>query len=247
MSIDAYNWAWRQQGLNTGQKLVLLSLADRADEKGYAWPSVTRMAKDTCLDARTIYRHIKSLSLSGLIVITSEPGRGNLYQLVGINQREDTPDKLSPPPLTKSHPCQKVTPDILASTPDKLSPPPLTKTTNASDREPKEEPKENHHHARARESIPSGFSEFWEKYPKKVGKKAALKAWKNAKDKPPLDAIIAALERQRASPQWQEQGGRFIPNPATWLNQGRWEDESDNGQAAVKNLDDLLREKGFQT
>lgn len=69
-----------------------------------------------------------------------------------------------------------------------------------------------------------GFNEFWTAYPRKTGKKAALKAWKAAKDKPDIQTIIAAITAQKASQQWQKDGGQFIPHPATWLNQGRWAD-----------------------
>ena len=67
------------------------------------------------------------------------------------------------------------------------------------------------------------FDAFWIAYPKKVGKEAARKAF--AKVKAPADTLIAAVEQQKNSPQWKKENGRFIPNPATWLNQGRWEDE----------------------
>lgn len=67
------------------------------------------------------------------------------------------------------------------------------------------------------------FTVFWDAYPRKVGKEAAKKAF--AKVSVDLDTLLAALERQKNSAQWVEDGGRFIPNPSTWLNQGRWEDE----------------------
>ena len=75
------------------------------------------------------------------------------------------------------------------------------------------------------------FDEFWTAYPKKVGKEAARKAY--AKIRPTLalhDCILAAIALQAQSAQWQKQNGQFIPNPATWLNQGRWDDEV---QAAI--------------
>ena len=71
----------------------------------------------------------------------------------------------------------------------------------------------------------SEFKQFWECYPNKVGKKDAMKAWGNAKDKPPLVDIVQALERAKQSEKWRKERGAFIPNPATWLNQGRWADE----------------------
>lgn len=69
-----------------------------------------------------------------------------------------------------------------------------------------------------------GFDQFWAAYPKKTGKEAARKAWSKTKGTA-LDAILTALEAQKRSDQWHRDNGRYIPNPATWLNQGRWQDE----------------------
>lgn len=66
------------------------------------------------------------------------------------------------------------------------------------------------------------FSCFWKAYPSRVGKKAALKAWDRAKDRPPIEVILAAIEAQKKGRKWKE---GYVPNPATWLNQGRWADE----------------------
>lgn len=71
------------------------------------------------------------------------------------------------------------------------------------------------------------FESFWATYPKKVGKDAAQKAFE--KRRPTEDMatqMIEAIDRQKESPQWQKDGGQYIPNPATWLNQGRWMDEA---------------------
>lgn len=71
------------------------------------------------------------------------------------------------------------------------------------------------------------FSDFWQAYPKKVGKDAALKQFENRKvDDELLAQMLAALAIQKPSPGWQKDGGQFIPNPATWLSQGRWQDEA---------------------
>lgn len=73
---------------------------------------------------------------------------------------------------------------------------------------------------------PQGFDEFWSSYPKKVGKQAALKSWSRlSPDDELTQRILSAVEYQRSTAQWQSENGRYIPNPATWLNQGRWEDE----------------------
>ena len=66
------------------------------------------------------------------------------------------------------------------------------------------------------------FNEFWIAYPKKVAKEDAISAWRKIK----LDDIIfakmlKAIKDQKLS----DTEKKFIPNPATWLNKKRWEDE----------------------
>lgn len=70
------------------------------------------------------------------------------------------------------------------------------------------------------------FDSFWKEYPKKVGKGAAEKSWKQIKrPTETLAVILKSLSWQKESEQWKDGGGRFVPNPATYLNQRRWEDE----------------------
>lgn len=72
----------------------------------------------------------------------------------------------------------------------------------------------------------SGFESFWEIYPNKKAKAAALKTWLRINPGPELLAqILAAVKSQSACDQWTKDGGKFIPHPATWLNNARWEDE----------------------
>ncbi len=37
--------------------------------------------------------------------------------------------------------------------------------------------------------------------------------------------MVEKIELFKDTDQWQKEGGQYIPNPATWLNQNRWEDE----------------------
>lgn len=69
------------------------------------------------------------------------------------------------------------------------------------------------------------FETFWKAYPRKVGKGAARKLFFRLRCDKYLDTILEALVEQRKCEQWNEAGGRFIPHPATWLNQERWDDE----------------------
>ena len=70
------------------------------------------------------------------------------------------------------------------------------------------------------------FARFWSVYPKKIGKGGASKAFERLKPSEELlGTMLDALEVVARSEQWKRDGGRYIPNPATWLNQRRWEDE----------------------
>jgi hypothetical protein len=78
-----------------------------------------------------------------------------------------------------------------------------------------------------------GFSEFWLAYPKKVAKQDAEDAWaKLAPDAELQATILRAVEVNRRSRQWQE-GARFIPNPATFLNGRRFDDELETPTGAA--------------
>ena len=68
----------------------------------------------------------------------------------------------------------------------------------------------------------SQFESFWAAYPRKVGKQAAMKAF--SKVSVPVKTLIDAVNSQKNSEQWRKDNGQYIPNPATWLNQGRWDD-----------------------
>ena len=70
------------------------------------------------------------------------------------------------------------------------------------------------------------FDKFWQAYPKKVSKKQAQKSWKKINPSLELfEKILKALEMVKQTEQWKKDNGKFIPYPATWLNQERWTDE----------------------
>lgn len=63
------------------------------------------------------------------------------------------------------------------------------------------------------------FPEFWSLYPNKVGKRDAEAAFLKALKRADLETIVAGLRRYAA-----KTDDRPWCNPATWLNQDRWED-----------------------
>ena len=86
MSLDATRWAW-SKNVTPSQKLVLLSLADRADETHECRPSIARLEHDTGLYRETIMEAISDLEKAGFLTVSRKPGCGNRYQLIGVDDR----------------------------------------------------------------------------------------------------------------------------------------------------------------
>ncbi len=74
------------------------------------------------------------------------------------------------------------------------------------------------------------FATFYNAYPKHKARKEAIRAWKKINPPPDdklLQVMLNSIEQFKQSPEWQKDSGRYIPNPATWLNSERWTDEID--------------------
>jgi len=79
---------------------------------------------------------------------------------------------------------------------------------------------------------PPGFVAFWAEYPKKAGRKSALSAWQSKRLEPRADGLIADVRlRSGTDRKWLD---GFAPNPATYLNQERWNDEIERGANAAR-------------
>lgn len=88
------------------------------------------------------------------------------------------------------------------------------------------------------------FNEFWDVYPKKASKPYAKKIYLKIAPSAELHAIMLnAIKVQKQSKQWQD--AQYIPNPSTWLNQEKWNDETtpiDNKYARLETTGNELLE-----
>ena len=92
------------------------------------------------------------------------------------------------------------------------------------------------------------FSCFWEVYPKKVKKKDAFKAFKAIKNiEKILPDIINDVEIKKQTHNWKKQNGQYIPYPASYLREERWNDVNEVAEKQAKideivaaNIDDFL-------
>lgn len=209
MSIRIMTQVWERPLRSTAHKLVLLALADHADDDGNCWPSLHRIAAKSGLTVRTVQRHLRDLEGDGHLSITALKGRTNRYLI-------------HPTPVTSDTPDTNDTPDTSdTGTPDTSDTPPLTPVTP--------EPSMNHQpEPPVRPSGPAAddddFETWWRTYPAKVGKRAARTAYRQALTRCAgpwvLHQGLAA-----ALPDLTGREPRYIPNPATWLNQDRWLDQ----------------------
>lgn len=87
MSIEYIRKVWRLPAtVGSVKRLVLLAIADNANDDGYAWPSQATLATKTGLSVRSIQVHVSELMAEGLLAIDKVPRRAgrwhrNAYQM----------------------------------------------------------------------------------------------------------------------------------------------------------------------
>lgn len=75
------------------------------------------------------------------------------------------------------------------------------------------------------------FETFYQRYPRKEGKKSAEKAWLKL-DNPTREKAITGLDKRNLFWKRERTQKQYIPMPAVWLNQKRWEDEFEEVQSS---------------
>lgn len=88
MSIDATLWAWRQP-VTPLQKLVLLSMADRAGEDHTICPHLNRLSFDAGIPTADVQAILAELEHLSILRRIPPHEHGSLFQLVGVLGRED--------------------------------------------------------------------------------------------------------------------------------------------------------------
>jgi len=78
MSIALMTVVWAID-LPDSQKLVLLALADAANDEGHCWPSMASLARKCSKGERTVQGVIKALETAGHITRRENPGKGCDY------------------------------------------------------------------------------------------------------------------------------------------------------------------------
>lgn len=208
--------------------LALLALADWSDDSGRCYPSMAAIASKTRLSRSQAQRVVHGLIEAGyLTVIGNEsggaPGSTRQYR-INLGTLRGCMDA-TPTGRTDATGSAHAT----GRTDAQEGPHGCAETGRTDATQTVSEPSKNRQHSSpsGSEIVPDGFTAFWEQYPRRVAKPQALKSWNRLKPTgQTLADLMAGLERQKATEQWQKDDGKFVPYPATWLNGRRWEDET---------------------
>ena len=102
MSIQCMSWVLKHSTTSGTDRLVLLSLANHANEHGQSWPSVRTIAKEANVTERAVQRSLASMRRQGLITVEFQGApdkripdryRPNLYRVVR-GDADDTPGEI---------------------------------------------------------------------------------------------------------------------------------------------------------
>lgn len=200
--------------------------------------ALSSLAHDAGLSLSGVKRARETLARSGLIEWQAQPGRACArYRMLDITMdytaREEAAREPQSEPQTEPQSEPQTGPQSEPQSEPHTGPIHYTKTkTNQTQKTPPQAPQGEG------EGVKDAFEAFWEGYPRKAGKETARRAYRRLAPGTELQGrMLDALSAQRQGEQWQREGGRFIPHPATWLSQRRWEDEpvlAGEGRAGMK-------------
>jgi len=198
--------AMKQRGLKPATKIVLYWLADHHNgETGKCFPSLSRLCECAEMGKTALTGHLNTLEQAGMIsrhrTKRADGGWSSTDYILHLDE-----------PLVRNadDPCSDFATPLVRNADTNLG----SKNLGI---EPNLYPSDDR------------FADFWEMYPRKIGKAQAQKRWRLVTKNVPVDTILDGLRSQL--PILKEKDTQFIPHASTWLNQERWNDEpSDLGK-----------------
>lgn len=187
--------------LTTAQFRVYAHLARRAAKQGRAWPGVDSMAKVCRISRRGVIDAIKALEDRGMVGVRRQEGERNVYILT-----------------------RRSSWDIYTLLTDRSSfctgAESGTGGVQNKERKSVQSKKDKGTTSAEIEVIAIGI---YDAYPKKVGRPAAIKAIQRALSVVEADMLLELTSAYAKSVEGADP--QFIPHPATWFNQERYNDD----------------------
>lgn len=222
---------------NPLRKLVLLKLADNANDKGECWPSYQHIADQCEISRSSVKNHVRDLEEAGLLKRVfrrnGERNKSNLFILSldgagadlgqeltegGAGDDSGVGQVMTPEPVTLEPVIEPITPIPPQGADGDLPKPEETEL------KPKEDPPKPPKPEKKPEGYSEKFEQWWALYPRKTAKGTAWRRWKSDKLESRFDELIEKLTQQNAM-QYAFTETKYIPNASTYLNQKRYDDE----------------------
>lgn len=206
-------------GIPHGAKLVLICMADYADDKGKCWPSFQKLSERCDMSRRHVIRVVADLEEMGFLrKVEERPYKPTIYGLTI--------------PTSDTHVTSKseevVTPTSLVTQAALVTPMSLTSDTDVtttSDIAMSPKPPINHHRTttRGRADYPPEFEAFWANYPKGRGsKKETYALWLKLKpDAGLIEEINQGLMAWLRCERWAVKG--MVMEAERWIRGRYWE------------------------
>ena len=90
MSIAAMNAVWSRPEPKGAKRLILLALADWADDAGLSWHSIGHLARKAAVSERHVTRALREMEAEGLVRVERRPESTSRYRIVGIEPGRNT-------------------------------------------------------------------------------------------------------------------------------------------------------------
>jgi|GEM_PF-1838218 len=190
-------------------------LCSFADENGACFPAYKTIAKYSGIHKRTVIRNVAELVEMGMLKKTArlnnDENSSNYYQILLTG-------------VEKTSPSGTQTPDIVVHS--CLGSGTQSPITISKELYPIELYPHNYSERVFFEKNQQSFEIFWKEYPKRMAKSQAIKAWKKLNPSDELQKkILKDIQKRKKTDSWLKNNGQFIPYPATYINNARWEDE----------------------
>lgn len=183
------------------EKLVLLALADHADDKGVCWPSQGYIANKSGCSRKTVNEKIGGFVKAGII-----KKDGKKMVISGVTEGYKS--------VTESD-SSKCNVQLQPSNPE------LQPSNGALQ---PSEPSINHQ--RNTKADYGKMAELvYAEYPRRVGKDAAIKKIISAIKDVGFQKLLVRTKQYAEMTEFKDK--QFIPHPSTWFNQGRYKDDPD--------------------
>lgn len=205
-------------GLSPEAFRVYCHIARRAGERG-AFPSIESIARNCGMSRRPVMRSLRELIDRHMVSRQSRPGETSVYRLTNHTHwrpgAESAPSTNSAPPpgtVLAPPPGTKLVPERISNKDIQEGDPNICAVSASND-----------------DSI---SLKIYGLYPRKIGKPAALRAIRSALKRTDVDSIVAGISRWAEYWSAEQTDPKWIPHPATFINQRRWEDVPPQPRAA---------------